>query len=91
MDTKMISMCFSIEPLLVIIRSNFKMEKMRRHLLTQLLQKEALLLDVVAHTFNTSTQEAETETQGQRGVYCELQISQGYMVRPLSPSQKKYQ
>ena len=37
--------------------------------------------DVVAHTFNTSTQEAETKTQGQRGLYSELQVNQGYMVR----------
>jgi hypothetical protein len=45
--------------------------------------------DVVAHTFNTSTQEAQTKTQGQRGLYSELQVNQGYMVRPLSPHPKK--
>jgi hypothetical protein len=50
-------------------------------------------MGVIAHAFNLDNWEAETGnalwTQAQSGLHSELQVSQGYIVRPVSKQDNK--
>jgi hypothetical protein len=57
-----------------------------------MITKNILSLAVVAHAFNPSTWEAEAEgfrVQGQPGLQCYFQDSQGYTEKPCLKNQTK--